>query len=202
MDAESKTFAPWIKDQRQAMLSGTVGAGLLGMAALPFIQPQLPPAWIIGFGLAGVVAVAHSARLFRRSKSRAFGKFLESRYIPRAIGELSRHGLHAKANVMVNGLGDVDMVVMGNSYQAVVVEIKSFRRWGQFFFIPGKRERQAIQQVRRQQAALRAYQAVIWLPQGQPTLFQRLLGPSSGGVRIVFGREDKLAKELISLLKQ
>ncbi len=75
-----------------------------------------------------------------------------------------------------------------------MVEIKSFMYWRAPFFglLPGKREVGALAQAERLRQRLSCSDAIVWLPQGKPTLWQSFFEPKKGKVRVIFGGANAL----------
>ena len=143
---------------------------------------------VIAFALAG----AGASRL-KRAANREFGKTFEEEFVERAVREMDRLGIRTKANLMASGIGDIDLVAYPGGVP-VPVEVKSFIRWNQFLFLKGERESRALAQSERQRRAIRAKRGIVWLPQGRPTLLQRLFGAGGGDVSVVFGSERSLIR--------
>lgn len=192
-----KNFEPWKNQQKKAI-------SFFLMAAFGFACAA--SASYLGFNsVAAVLAVvtvfllSKSGKMFEQARSRQFGKELEVRSIESASTELEAQGIAYKANVLKNGVGDIDLVI-GTRSGAIPVEIKSFWYWNQRGFIfHGARERKTIAQVRKQMGALRSNRGIVWLPQGKPSLFQRLFGVGSGPVKVVFGSHKNLVKIIKSI---
>lgn len=184
-------FEPWKRDQSRAAKGSVAGAALFGGGVLFALNGN--HALALALGAAGLAFLGQGAFLFKRAKNRAFGKRLEEAFAPRGAQALVGRGFETRANVMVRGIGDVDLIAYIND-EPVPIEIKSFRRWNQFLIFMGERERKTLSQVWRQKQALNAPVAFVWLPQGSPTLLQRLFGAGSGSIRVVFGRERELVR--------
>lgn len=140
----------------------------------------------------------------KRNAARKFGKHFEVQWVRQAAHDLQSLPLRLTPNLGVAGLGDVDLFVehlhkSGEVRFRTVVEIKSFILWKSYFFgvFLGQRERDAVAQVRGLQSRLKADKAIIWLPQGRLSLWQRTFGGArKGAVHIVAGDTRKLAKVL------
>lgn len=149
----------------------------------------------LGFGLFAVALAKAGTAHYRRSANREFGKRFEVECSYRALEELAMSGIRAESNLMINGIGDVDIVAYPKG-QRIPVEIKSFRRWNQLFVFKGEREGRALVQAERQRRALGAKCGIVWVPQGRMTLMQRLFGAGAGSVSVVFGSERALVKKV------
>lgn len=189
----SRKFEPWKVDRSRAMRSAILGASSMGGGVVFALNGNNQLA--VAFGAVGLVLLGKSSFLLRRAKNREFGKRLEERFAPRAAQALTEQGIQVRTNVMIRGIGDIDLVAHVEG-RPVPVEIKSFQRWSQFLFFMGERERKTVSQVRRQKQAIDAPHAIIWLPQGRPTLLQLLFGVGSRSIRVVFGNEKALLRAL------
>lgn len=147
----------------------------------------------LGFALLALVLAKAGINRCRRASNREFGKVFEEEFIERAAHELIEHGLTPRSNVMARGIGDIDLVVY-NGNNRIPVEVKSFRKWNQFLVFNGEREKRALIQADRQRRVLKADQGIVWLPQGRPTLLQRIFGVGSNNVSVVFGNERALVR--------
>lgn len=188
-----RRFEPWKQDRARAakvlLWSLVPGAGAVFFA----MDGNAPIA--VGLLLVAVVMTQIGATGLKRAENREFGKVFESEFVQRALSELAKHDIRAKANVMARGIGDIDLVVWPAG-QAAPVEIKSFRRWNQFLIFKGARESKALIQAERQRQAIGAAAGIIWLPQGRPTLLQRFFGAGAGPIGVVFGGERSLLRSL------
>lgn len=153
----------------------------------------------LGFALLALVLAKSGASRCRSAANREFGKRFEEEFIERASQELSDRGYTPRSNIMAKGIGDIDLVVCRGATQ-VPVEIKSFRKWNQLFVFKGEREKRALIQADRQRRALKANAGVIWVPQGRPTLLQRIFGVGSNNVSVVFGDERALVRAVRRLM--
>lgn len=187
------TFAPWVAQRR---------SGYLLMAGGLIVGVLTCWSYLVGkslWWLSGLITLAflYAGKIqLRKARSRAFGQSFEAKVTPRAVALLQNMGYSVKTGQRFQ-YGDIDLVVT-NGNTVVTVEVKSFIQWHQFFFFKGDRERKALTQVQRQRIAMHAVRAILWLPQGRPTLIQRLWSASRGssGITIVFGHERKLARAI------
>jgi len=184
-------FEPWKRDQLRAAKGSAAGAALLGGGILFALNGNHTVA--VTLGAAGLALLGQGAFFLKRAKNRAFGKRLEEAFAPRGAQALIERGFQTRTNVMVRGIGDVDLIAYVHD-EPVPIEIKSFRRWGQFLIFMGERERKTLSQVQRQQQSMNARRALVWLPQGRPTLLQSLFGAGSSSIKVVFGGERALAR--------
>jgi hypothetical protein len=162
---------------------------LIGIAVLSIIALSI--AWHLSTIATIIVLIVVYWALARtisehwwRKRARAFGRELECR----AITDLERLAAYFKApvrtNVPVPGLGDAD-AILGRGDNQTIVEIKAFRSWDP----KEQRCQETIEQVERLKQRLGIQKALIWLPQGELTLSQRL-GVAPGlpkGTRLVNG---------------
>lgn len=187
----SRRFEPWKADRVSgAKLTSYGGLSAIVAAGLS-INGYL---WAsIGFALAALILAQSGFSRFQRARNREFGKAFEEEFIERASRELIEHRLTPRSNVMVRGIGDIDLVVCSPK-TIITVEVKSFRKWNGFLVFNGDREKRAMIQADRQRRALMAEHGIVWLPQGRPTLLQRLFGVGSGNVSVVFGNERALVR--------
>lgn len=191
MGGFSRKFEPWKRDRQLGLKLAALGLGL-GVGAAAFaLNGSLGVA--LGFGAAALALAGAGISRLKRAANREFGKVFEQAWTERALTALSAHGIHAQANIMARGIGDIDLVVHVEGGR-IPVEIKSFRKWNQFFFFKGEREGRALKQSDKQRQALDAVHSVVWVPQGRPTLLQRLFGAGSGNVVVIFGSERALLK--------
>lgn len=184
-------YEPWRADQSRSLRGWLIGLSILALAVALVLSGQAAIG-MLAFAI-GAVILSRSGRLAKRANSREFGKTLETQSSAKAIRYFAENGIIARANVLHRGLGDIDLLVHGNGHR-VPIEIKSFRRWSQFFVFTGKRERDAIAQTRRQVAALHAPRGMIWLPQGKPSVLQWMFGAGAGSITVVFGSEKALLR--------
>lgn len=189
----TRKFEPWKRDRSRAAKSLIWAAGV-GVGAI-FLAMNGNMAFAFGIFLVAAVLAKTGVSALKRADSREFGKVFEEEFVHRALRELAAHKIQAQANVMARGIGDIDLVVRASG-RPVTIEIKSFRRWSQFLVFKGARERKALTQADRQRRALGAKAALVWLPQGRPTLLQRLIGAGAEGVGVVFGNERSLVRAL------
>lgn len=186
-----RKFEPWKKDRLTGakIAAGGLGVGVVSAGfAMAGVYEAAVLFGVIAFALAG----AGASRL-KRAANREFGKAFEVEYVERAVREMDMHGIRSKANLMVRGIGDIDLVAYPGD-APVPVEVKSFIRWNQFLIFKGEREARALAQSERQRRAIRAKRSIVWLPQGRPTLLQRLFGAGGGDVSVVFGSERSLIR--------
>src|SRR5690606_28012666 len=127
---------------------------------------------------------------------RRHGQRVERQAGPSLQRELREHSMKSRTNVLMRGVGDIDVVHDQSDGQSVPIEIKSFVLWKQWWIFPGRREREAYRQVQGQIEALRAPRGYIWLPNGKPTLLQRVIAPRRGAVRVLFGSPSRVARAL------
>lgn len=190
MARDRRPFRPWRRD--------LVLCGLCAVVALIALWHGFTIGSHEALVVAAVVALVlawGARRLWRRAGSRQFGVQLEHGALARIGPLLDSQGLRWRKNLPVAGLGDVDLVVYTRR-GPVVVEIKSFRRWRQFLFFAGARERAALAQAARGRKALKAHRGLVWLPQGRATWLQRTFGAGGRGVRVVFGSGQCLLHSL------
>lgn len=190
-------FEPWKKGRKTGLKLAVLGL-ISAMAAAAFAVSGYQLA-AIGFAVATVVLAKVGMDIFRRAANRKFGKEFEEDAIWRASHELIDHGFTPKPNVMVRGVGDIDLIVYRDG-KRVPVEIKSFRKWNQFLVFNGEREKRALIQADRQRRAIQSSCGIVWLPQGKPTLLQILFGVGNRNVIVVFGNERKLLSALEDVL--
>lgn len=174
-------------------ISAGLGVGSFLLASQLWQANQPMPAVIAG--AAGLGLFGYAQRMWQVAASRRFGKTFEQDVTAKAEKRLQSAGMSFKSNVMMRGLGDIDIVVQAGDMR-VPVEIKSFRKWNQGLFSFGEREQRAIDQACAQKAALNSTRALIWLPQGERTFWQWLFGAGAGRVHVVFGDEKRLVKVL------
>lgn len=189
-----RKFEPWRRQRKAGMGALAIGLALAAAAFVAFKSGGTG----FGLGLAAASALFFGAgsSSLNKAQARAFGQTFEAEHLELAVRRLSGLGLHCRTNVMRAGCGDIDLVVKTEG-ATIPVEIKSYRKWRQPFFIfHGARERRAIAQARKQMNALKTDAGIIWLPQGSPSLLQRIFGAGAGPVRVVFGGDQRLASEL------
>lgn len=184
-------FAPWKADRGKArrwrLFSGVLMVAAALFAAYGKVVPTICCAVLVP------VFWGFSEHLQDRARRREFGKDFEGVFIARAARLMADRGIPCSANVLIEGLGDVDMVAVAGG-EKTTIEIKSFRYWEQFAFLLGGRERKAVRQARAQKDALDAKRAVVWLPQGRASVWQRIFGSRYRGVQVVFGDEKALVR--------
>lgn len=176
-------FAPWKKD-RQAAVGKYFLAAIFALLAAGAVYASL---WLVAAAMAIAAALFSGSgnRLLRRAKVREYGKEIEVIAQNTAAPYLIKKGIPVRRNVLTRSCGDIDLVAdLGK--KSIPIEIKSFNKWNQFIFA-GKREGKAYAQVERQIDALRAPFGVIWLPNGKPSLLQRIFSPRKGRVLVVLG---------------
>ncbi len=186
-----RKFEPWKNDRLTGirLAAWGLGAGVVSASfAMAGVYEAAAIFGVIAFALAG----AGASRL-KRAANREFGKAFEVKFVERAVSEMDRLGIRSKANLMVRGIGDIDLVAYPDD-APVPVEVKSFIRWNQFLIFKGEREARALAQSERQRRAIRGKRSIVWLPQGRPTLLQRLFGAGGGDVSVVFGNERSLVR--------
>lgn len=147
-------------------------------------------------GLAVVAGCLAAARwAWRNGMRRWYGKNLERWAVGQLGRLLDRRGIPWEAGRRLRGLGDAD-VIAHPTKGAVVVEIKSFERWGAGWLgMPVDRDLAALAQVEAQLDAVGAIQGYVWLPRGRPTLLQRLfLRLARRRVQVVIGSERRMAR--------
>lgn len=191
----ARKFEPWKRDRSRG-LKTLLWSVVAGAGAVFFAMNGNAP-FAIGLLLLAVVMTKIGAAELRSAENREFGKTFEAEFVQRALREMEKHDIPARANVMARGVGDIDLVA-GAGGQATPIEIKSFRRWHQFLVFRGARERKALLQAERQRRALGAKAGLVWLPQGRPTLLQRIFGVGDGQIVVVFGSE----RALVRVIKQ
>ena len=189
----TRKFEPWKQERMRgvkiaafALVSGAVAAGLVSMKIyeVAFV-----------FGALSVLLAGASMSRFKSAANREFGKRFEEEFVERAARELLELGFTAELNIMARGIGDIDLVVYKDGSR-IPVEVKSFRKWNQFFVFTGEREKRALIQSDRQRRALKSERGIVWVPQGRPTFLQRIFGAGSGNVSVVFGGERALVRVL------
>lgn len=193
---EKGSFEPWKQDRKRALKSTVLGAAFAGIGAY-FLLKGNPEMGLV-FGGLGLAGLAHGESMRRRANKREFGKKTEEKYTSRALHLLMQKGYPVQTNVMVPGVGDIDILVYIND-KPVPIEIKSFHYWRQSLFFVGSRERKTLLQVQRQRIALNADQAFIWLPLGRPSFLQSIFGAGTSTTKVIFGKERKLVHALKSL---
>lgn len=186
-------FSPWRKNLRSMAISTGLSLGAVAVATQLW-QAQQPLA-ALALGAVSLGFASHATRMWRVASNRKFGKTFEQDMTAKAASRMDSAGINYRSNVMIRGLGDIDILV-NTADGHLPVEIKSFRKWDQGFFSIGEREDKALEQARRQKAAINSSRAIVWLPQGEATFFQWLFGAGAGRVRVVFGSEKKLVKAL------
>lgn len=193
---DDAAFRPWERDRRRGVRLVLAGLALGLLAGLAFASGL--GVWSALPGLIALAFLGAGANALKRAANRAFGKHFEGEWTARAIRDLGNE-FSTRANVRAAGGGDADLIVTRLADRAViVVEIKSFRYWKAPFFglFPGERERKSIAQARRLSSLTGATAAVVWLPQGSPTIWQRLFPPRREGVRVIFGGTGPLRRRL------
>lgn len=188
-----RKFEPWKQDRLRGIKLAAYSVAS-AVAAGGFAMKGFHGTALVLCALALVFGGAGASR-FKSASNRAFGKVFEEEFVERGMAALSRNGFQALNNVVVRGIGDIDLVVYRRGI-AIPVEVKSFRKWNQFFVFKGEREKKALVQSERQRRALKAKCGILWVPQGRPTLLQRLFGAGSGNVSVVFGEELALVRSI------
>jgi len=174
------------------MLFSLIGVGSL-IASGYFMSIKSQPI-AFTFGIIAIALLGQGAFLFKQARNREFGKTFEKAMTPKAVSLLEKKGFMVDQNVIRRGVGDIDLIIRFVRNKPVPIEIKSFRKWNQFFFLKGDRERKALAQSAHQQRALRTHVSIIWLPQGKPTFLQAMFGTGSASVQVVFGNEHALVR--------
>ncbi len=189
----NKRYAPWERERKKAWKLFLFGAFFLIIGAvLAKINVYSAGSF---FAFFGVFLLMKGVRHKEQADVRQFGKKFEAYHLSKVEEVLKDFDIDYVFNVMRRGVGDIDIVV--NTKKGVIpIEIKSFRYWNQYallFF--GKREKRTIMQAKKQMESLSAKHAIVWLPQGKPTLSQRIFGFSSvRRVHVFAGDEKKLAQ--------
>lgn len=186
-----RKFEPWKKD-RLIGIKLAAGGLVAGVVSAGFAMMDGYEAAAV-FGVIAFALTSVGASRLKRAANREFGKAFEEGFVERAVREMDRLGIQSKANLMVRGIGDIDLVAYPGD-APVPVEVKSFIRWNQFLVFKGEREARALAQSERQRRAIMAKRGIVWLPQGRPTLLQRLFGAGGGDVSVVFGSERSLVR--------
>jgi len=185
---KKKRFSPWREDFIVAFFFG-------GMAL--FCVWRAGASIIVGNGSAagmGLLFAAGSALAcvwaWKNGMRRWYGKHLEQWATDRLSVHLKRKRMTWQAGRMVGGLGDADVLVETSS-GPVLIEIKAWQRWKN-----GDRERAGCQQALALVHSLNACAGFIWLPRGRPTFMQRMYAPRYEGIKVVFGNERKMMKQI------
>jgi len=182
---KKKRFSPWREDFIAAAAFAVLGLfGLYrGLSSLTLNSA------LIGV-LISLVCGFMAWWAWKNGMRRWYGKHLEEWAIDRLSVWLKRKRIDWQAGRMVPGLGDADVVVYASS-GPLVIEIKSWQRWNN-----REREAAAYQQAQALSQRLNAAHAFIWLPRGRPTFMQRLYAPRHEGIRVVFGNDRKMYKQI------
>lgn len=200
-EKKRREFQPWVDQEKKGRI---FLFSCIGLFAASIIST------ILGFpGFGGIVAVigifflSKSTYYYENARVREFGKTFENEHIGLACDYLSNNEIECHPNVMINGIGDIDLLVKSNG-KLIPVEVKSFRYWSSSLFSMGQREKSAIAQAKRQIRALhdsghRIKRGIIWLPQGTPNFLQRFFGVRYGAVMLVFGNKKQLFKTIKKL---
>lgn len=191
-----RKFEPWKKD-RLIGIKLAAGGLVAGVVSAGFAMMDGYEAAAV-FGVIAFALTSVGASRLKRAANREFGKAFEEKFVERAVREMDRLGIQSKANLMVRGIGDIDLVAYPGD-APVPVEVKSFIRWNQFLVFKGEREARALRQSDRQRDALKAERGIVWVPQGRPTLLQRFFGAGSGKVIVIFGDERALLNGIMRL---
>lgn len=189
-------YTPWKGDRKIAIVLGLIVAILMALAFVLWKNGSYSESFLTL--LAAALVAPFFTRRHQRYKARQFGQEFEKEHRERAVKLLEKSGFECSANQLIRGVGDVDLLVK-NDGKPLPVEIKSYQRWGQWFFFMDARSRKAIQQAERQRQALRANWAIVWLPQGRASWIQRLLMFRRGNVEVVIGSEARLLKSIRKL---
>jgi Holliday junction resolvase-like predicted endonuclease len=184
-------FEPWRHNLRRRNFFIGALAAATANAALPIVDLGLQVNVILCAALASLAAHHH-----RRAYARQHGQAVEAKYGQLAKDRLESDGYNVVLGQRLHSGGDVDLVARKDGIVAVV-ELKSFRYWGARGQ-DGRREKKAVEQVIRQQEALSAKAALIWLPMATPTLWQLIWGYSFGGqgVGVVRGGARHLSRAI------
>jgi Holliday junction resolvase-like predicted endonuclease len=188
-----KAYRPWLKDIMNGLLMFSFA--LFAMVSAVWLAKSSYYYASLGSVIAAIMFMSFGVARFNRAKARKFGKVFEEEWIQQALTRLNKNGWAAKSCVIVNGLGDIDIVAKKKRL-VMPIEIKSFAKWNQSFFLVGERERKAFLQSERQRQFLKAPFSIIWLPQGKPGFFQRLFGVKKGNVLVVFGDDRVLHRAM------
>jgi len=180
-----RRFSPWREDFIAAFAIGTVSLFGLYRGLTSFNMTGT----LIGLSI-GVVGGLVSVWAWKNGMRRWYGKHLEGWAIERLSVWLKRKKIVWQAGRMVPGLGDADLIVHTSS-GTMIIEIKSWQHWRN-----QEREAAAYRQAQALAQRLDASSAFIWLPRGRPTFMQRLYAPRSEGVRVVFGNDRKMYKQI------
>ncbi len=191
-------YRPWWKDRLRAVelfglaaVAWAVGASLISVGASHHMLLG-HPVFAIGAAGCALVAIAltrQSRQAWRQAAGRSHGAKVEKTSSREARGPLRSAGWRVRTGVQLPGAReDADMVLQRRRLR-VVVEIKSFRYWGQ-----SAREMKALAQVHRQMQALQAHASIIWLPQAKSKPDLEL----DERVRVVFGPVGCLVQALDS----
>lgn len=187
-------FEPWKRDRELAHALMIVGAAAFAACAIAALFGAVAVATING--VLGFVVFAAATRFLRSAARREHGKRVEESAALAAKGLLEPEGFRLRTNVPARALGDIDLVVDMPDGKSIPVEIKSYVRWRQFLWFVGEREARAFKQISGQIRYLRAPRGIIWLPNGRPTLLQKLFPPSGRGVKVVLGDARRLRQAL------
>lgn len=182
-------FTPWRSD----FLAAAGFVGVAGFLLMRMGQLLAYGQWGVAAGalLLSLGMLAAAAWAWRNGMRRWHGAHVERWAIARLAPHLDRAGIAHMAGVRVPGLGDADLVLLRGGVIHTVIEIKSYRRWGRRGDEP-----HAIHQAARLAQRLGAQQAIVWLPRGTPTLWQRLRLPREDGVMVVFDSPRRLGQRL------
>jgi len=180
-----RRFSPWREDFIAAFAIGTLALFGLYRGLTSFTLTETMIGLLIGF-VGGFMAWL----AWKNGMRRWYGKHLEGWAIERLSVWLKRKRIGWHAGEMVPGLGDADLIVHASS-GSILIEIKSWQRWKN-----GEREAAAYRQAQALAQRLDAAHAFIWLPRGRPTFMQRVYAPRFEGVRVVFGNDRKMYKQI------
>lgn len=188
-----RAFRPWRSNLRNAFILGALGIGSLSAAYAGLL------AWPVSVVVCGLALFFASLEM-RRWQSRRFGKEFEAQSLASAARTLRARGLQLETGRMAKGIGDIDLIVINSHGRRATIEIKSFVHWRQLGPFIGSREASALRQAAAQRASMEADTAVVWLPQGRPSLLQYLFGwVGNRDVTVLFGSAERLGRWLASL---
>lgn len=182
-------YKPWRHNVRRRNLFG-LSAVIVGLnLAFPLVAVNPWANGLLVLWLIGLAGYHH-----RRASARQHGQLVEGMQAPLAQHALEQAGYCVVTGKRLRNGGDVDLWVTKDGV-GCVIEIKSFRYW-RSRWRDRDRERRAVEQVVRQQAALQSEAGVIWLPLARPTFWQWLWGYSFAGkgVAVVRGNARYLPR--------
>lgn len=184
-------YAPW----RGQQISGWLALVAIIVAVMAHLYGWI--SWRTAL-IANIVLALYAAHAFTRVRARQHGKSVEQVAVMALRQALhDAPGIRMSRNVRMRSGADID-VVLDLGGRMLPVEIKSYGCWNTHFFgwWPGRRERAAIRQARKQMDETGAKQAVIWLPHGRPGFWQRQSAQPMAARRIslVFGNANQMAR--------